>query len=118
MLLIGSVHGYLQSVGRYVYEGCVFTICDRASTPCGVVRVLYAAMTEKPVSAEKKLSGRKSYDSGGEVKFARERYNRVEEIPNVTREGNKNICVMDKKPADSAICSKKKGHTLSSTTVN
>jgi uncharacterized protein YjhX (UPF0386 family) len=77
-------------------------------------------MTQKMISAEKKLSGRKnSYDSGGEVKFARERYNRVEEIPNATREGNKNNCdiEMHKKLVASAVRSTKR-HTLSNTTEN
>jgi hypothetical protein len=114
MLLVGPVHAHRQLVGRCVSEGCVYTILDRAGTPSGVVRVLYAALTQKEVSAEKKLSGRKSYDSGGEVKFVRLRYNRVVEIANVIREGIKNTCVIEihKKLVASAVHSIKNTYVV------
>ena len=50
-----------------------------------------------------------SYVSTGEEKFARERYNRVEAITNVTIEGTKNTCVTERheKPVAYTICSKK-----------
>jgi D-hexose-6-phosphate mutarotase len=56
------------------------------------------------------LNERRSYDSTGEEKFARERYNRVEAIANVTIEGTKNNCIMAryKNPVASTIHGKTK----------
>jgi hypothetical protein len=91
---VGWMHVYyLRSSGRFL--GSCPGLVDYNNTENG--------------ECGEELNRRTSYDSTGEEKSVRERYNRLEAITNAAVEGNKNSCVIErhKKPAASAIRSKK-----------